>query len=56
MKTYCPYSNLDGEKIAKNEYPHMLVIGGMNDPRVAFFEPLRLIAKMRNERLKWRSI
>lgn len=53
MKLYCPYSNIDGEKLANNEYPDLLVIGGMNDPRVAFFEPLRLIAKMRNERDKW---
>ncbi|KAI8899757.1 prolyl oligopeptidase [Globomyces pollinis-pini] len=34
MKGYCPYTNIDGEKLAKNEYPHILVLGGMNDPRV----------------------
>lgn len=34
MQKYCPYSNLDGERIANNEYPHMLIVGGMNDPRV----------------------
>lgn len=50
MKMYCPYSNIDGEKLANNEYPDILVIGGMNDARVAYFEPLRLVAKMRNER------
>ena len=27
----------------------------MNDPRVAFFEPLKLVAKMRNERRKYRD-
>jgi oligopeptidase B len=27
----------------------------MNDPRVAFFEPLKLVAKMRNERRKYRN-
>ena len=55
MKTYCPLTNMDGEKLAKNEYPHLLVIGGMNDPRVAYFEPLRFVAKMRNERSRWRK-
>ncbi|KAI8905050.1 prolyl oligopeptidase [Gorgonomyces haynaldii] len=55
MKSYCPYTNLSGEQLAKNEYPHLLVIGGMNDPRVAFFEPLRLVAKMRNERSRLRQ-
>lgn len=31
MKHYCPYSNVRPQK-----YPNMLVLGGMNDPRVAF--------------------
>jgi oligopeptidase B len=53
MKTYCPYSNIDGEKLANNQYPDVLVIGGMNGARVAFFEPLRLVAKMRDERDKF---
>ena len=30
----------------------MLIIGGMNDPRVAFFEPLKFVAKMRHEKRK----
>ncbi|KAL7749415.1 hypothetical protein RI367_005286 [Sorochytrium milnesiophthora] len=42
MKTYCPYTN-----IASQEYPHIMVCGGMNDPRVAFFEPLKFVAKLR---------
>ncbi|KAJ3021604.1 hypothetical protein HKX48_008173 [Thoreauomyces humboldtii] len=53
MKTYCPYSNIRGEALAKNAYPHVLVVGGMNDPRVAFFEPLKFVAKMRGERRRW---
>ena len=52
MKTYCPYTNIDGVKLAQNQYPNLLVVGGMNDPRVAFFEPLKWVAKMRNERHK----
>ncbi|KAJ3310365.1 hypothetical protein HDV04_005116 [Boothiomyces sp. JEL0838] len=52
MKGYCPYTNIDGEKLAMNMYPNILVLGGMNDPRVAFFEPLKLVAKMRYEKAK----
>lgn len=55
MKDYCPYTNINGEKLANNEYPHLLVVGGMNDPRVAFFEPLRFVAKMRGELQSWRE-
>jgi oligopeptidase B len=55
MKSYCPYTNISGEALARNEYPHMLVVGGMNDPRVAFFEPLKMVAKMRGEKRKWRK-
>ncbi|KAF9148128.1 hypothetical protein BG015_010173 [Linnemannia schmuckeri] len=43
MKHYCPYSNVRPQK-----YPNMLVLGGMNDPRVAFFEPLKWVAKLRS--------
>ncbi|KAJ3135219.1 hypothetical protein HK101_004262, partial [Irineochytrium annulatum] len=53
MKTYCPYTNMRADLLANNEYPHLLVVGGMNDPRVAFFEPLKLVAKMRNEKRKY---
>ncbi|KAF9427282.1 hypothetical protein BGZ94_005185 [Podila epigama] len=42
MKQYCPYSN-----VRPQMYPNMLVLGGMNDPRVAFFEPLKWVAKLR---------
>ncbi|KAI9239233.1 MAG: prolyl oligopeptidase [Podila humilis] len=43
MKQYCPYTNVRPQK-----YPNMLVLGGMNDPRVAFFEPLKWVAKLRS--------
>ncbi|KAI9001717.1 prolyl oligopeptidase [Gaertneriomyces semiglobifer] len=56
MKTYCPYTNVRGKALARNCYPHMFVLGGMNDPRVAFFEPLKFVAKMRRERLRWQEI
>ncbi|TPX30169.1 hypothetical protein SmJEL517_g06210 [Synchytrium microbalum] len=56
MKGYCPYTNIDGEKLAQNIGPHLLVVGGLNDPRVAFFEPLKWTAKMRGEKSRWRKI
>ncbi|KAG0250658.1 hypothetical protein BG011_008189 [Mortierella polycephala] len=43
MKHYCPYSNIRPQR-----YPNMLVLGGMNDPRVAYFEPLKWVAKLRS--------
>lgn len=30
MKLYCPYTNISGEALARNEYPNLLVVGGMN--------------------------
>ncbi|KAH6594461.1 hypothetical protein BASA50_006708 [Batrachochytrium salamandrivorans] len=56
MKTYCPYTNVNGTQLADYKYPHLLVVGGMNDPRVAFFEPLKWVAKMRGERRKARQM
>jgi len=55
MKKYCPYTNIQGIALAAGQYPHMLVVGGMNDPRVAFFEPLKFVAKLRTERRKYRN-
>ncbi|KAG0237032.1 hypothetical protein BGX31_003747 [Mortierella sp. GBA43] len=43
MKQYCPYTNVRPQR-----YPNMLVLAGMNDPRVAFFEPLKWVAKLRS--------
>ncbi|KAI8820687.1 prolyl oligopeptidase [Fimicolochytrium jonesii] len=56
MKMYCPYTNIRGQALANNAYPHLLVVGGMNDPRVAFFEPLKFVAKMRGEKRRWKNI
>ncbi|UTW59356.1 S9 family peptidase [Kordiimonas sp. SCSIO 12603] len=39
---YCPYSNVEAK-----DYPPMMVTGGLNDPRVTYWEPAKWTAKMR---------
>jgi oligopeptidase B len=44
MMSYSPYDN-----IKNAEYPNILLTGGLNDPRVGYWEPAKFAAKM-NER------
>ena len=43
IKSYSPYDN-----IQQAEYPPMMVTGGLNDPRVTYWEPAKWTAKMRH--------
>ncbi len=42
MKSYSPNDNL-----AARDYPRMYVTGGLNDPRVGFWEPAKWVAEQR---------
>ena len=42
IKSYSPYDN-----VAKQKYPDVLMISGVNDPRVTYWEPAKWAAKLR---------
>jgi oligopeptidase B len=45
MLSYSPYEN-----VGRQEYPHLYITGGLNDPRVTYWEPAKWTAKLRHEK------
>jgi oligopeptidase B len=42
MRSYSPYDNVEAKP-----YPAILALGGLTDPRVTYWEPLKWVAKLR---------
>ena len=51
MLTYSPYDNVKGQNPdgSVRTYPDLFVTAGLNDPRVAYWEPAKWVAKLRSE-------
>ena len=50
MKSYSPYDNVTSTNAdgSTRHYPHLFASGGLNDPRVGFWEPAKWVLKLRD--------
>ncbi len=51
MRSYSPYDNVE-----KRRYPYMLITGGLNDPRVQYWEPTKWAARLRDHNESGRPV
>ena len=42
IRSYSPYDNVTAQ-----DYPHILAVAGLTDPRVTYWEPAKWIARLR---------
>jgi oligopeptidase B len=51
IRGYSPYEN-----VSEQDYPHMLILAGLNDPRVGFWEPAKWCARLRERKTDEHSL